>query len=142
MRNRPSEGFGRKLSAILAFLGVTVYGDIVGSINSHFKTKAKQEANELITNTKSNLIKALGSFSIRNNPGVSKAKGNTVDTFELEEKRCELVVDENGVFFILVEGVESAFYIGEEEQAQRIISTLQNLFADRGDIKGALNSDT
>lgn len=142
-RNRSSEGFGKKLStlpAVLAFLGVTGYGDIVGSINSHLKTKAKQEANELITNTKSRLIKALGNFSQRNNPGISKAKGNTIDTFELEGKKCDLVINDDGVFFIFVEGIKSAFYIGDEDKAKNVISTLKNLFGTRSDTKTILAS--
>ena len=141
-RNRPSEGFGkiRTLPAVLAMLGVMSYGDIVGSINSHFKTKAKQEANEVITNTKSRLIKALGKFSQRNNPGISRAKGNTIDTFELEGKKCDLIVDDNGVFFIFVEGVESAFYIGDEDKAESVVSTLKNLFGTRSDAETILAS--
>lgn len=92
-----------------------------------------------MTNTKSRLIKALGNFSQRNNPGISKAKGNTIDTFELEGKKCDLIVDD-GVFFIFVEGVESAFYIGDEDKAKNVISTLKNLFGTRSDTETILAS--
>lgn len=142
--NSPSEGLSNKnrtLLAILAFLGVLGYGNVASDINSGLEKRARTEAEGKIDKTRDRLHAVLGKFSLRNNPGIDRAKCNIVQTIELDGKKCELAVDDNSVYFLFIEGEEAPYFIGADNKATAVISTLKNLFAQtkgREDIKVVL----
>ncbi len=139
--NAPSEGFSTKnrtLLTVLAFLGIMGYGDVAGNVNAQFETSARTDAEGALQGSRDDLHLALGKRSLKNNPGVNWAECNTVATFELDGRECEVGVDANGMHFIFVEGV--AYFIGDEEKAEDVISTLKNLFGTRNDAETILAS--
>ncbi len=135
-RNQPSEGMEKKrptLPAALAFFGVVGYGPVAGQVNTRLETDARNQAVQKVSQTRDHLHKALGHFSLRNNPGINRADCETVQTLTLDGKACELGADKNGLYFITVEGEGQPYFLGEEEKAMRVISTLKNIFGPRQD---------
>ncbi|MBU1017764.1 hypothetical protein KKA33_01920 [Patescibacteria group bacterium] len=140
-RNQPSEGIRKKgtvLPAALAFLGIMGYGPVASQINSGLKADARSQAKEKISQSRDRLHVALGHFSLKNNPGINRAKGKTVQSLTLDNKACELIVDEDGRYFIFAEGEERPYFLGEKEKAFRMLSALKNIFGSRQGVKTVL----
>ncbi len=139
--NAPSEGFNTKnrtLLKISAFLAVMGFGDVASDVNSGLEHSARTDAEGALQDSRDDLHKALGSFSLKNNPGVDRAECNTIEIFELNGRECELGVDANGIHFIFLEG--TAYCIGDGGRAKNAISTLKNVFGTRSDTETILAS--
>jgi len=140
-KNWSSEGFGKRgtiLPAALTFLGVMGYGSVASQVNSGLESETRTQAEQKISQTRDRLHTALGHFSLRNNPGVNHAECDTVQTLTLDGKNCDVAVNEDGQYFIFVEGENQPYFLGEKEKAMRVITTLKNIFGPRQEAKTIL----